>query len=160
MKDSALSVELLDALALDWLYGHHTPVTLQTFAHDRGRPVADVRHVLLELQLADTVMLRPMRTSPPELQDITIVLTRRGQCAWVKERAEQALPGVHAQLQAARQVLRRHPGVSEDAVAQHLALSSLQVRQVVLMLRCLHDVHAALDAQGRFTDLRLREPKT
>ena len=77
MKDSALSVELIEALALDWLDGHHTPITLQTFAHDHGRPVADVRHILQKIQLADTVMLRPSGASPPEPQDITVVLARR-----------------------------------------------------------------------------------
>lgn len=156
MKDAALADALIEALALDWLHGHRTPITLRSFARVRKRPVTDVRRVVLQLQHAGTVTLHPVRAAP-ERPDVGIVLTRDGQCTWVEARAAQVLPDVHAQVPAARQLLRDRPGISEEVVAQELALDRQQAHQVVLMLRCLDGVHAALDVHGQFTALRLRE---
>ncbi|WP_412027945.1 hypothetical protein [Deinococcus yunweiensis] len=159
MDDAALGIELMEALALDWLHGHATPITLHTFAHARGRPVADVRRATVSLQLAGAARFHPT-PSPYTQQDVAMVLSRHGQCVWVQTRAELAFPGTHAQLTALRQVLQGRPGGTEDEVAQQLHLTRGWARQLIMMLRALDQVYAAVDAHGQFIDLRLREPKT
>ncbi|THF85594.1 hypothetical protein E7T09_16735 [Deinococcus sp. KSM4-11] len=151
MKPRELRELITDELALTWLQvpGHtFSPVA---FARTQGVSAVDVGRALLRLQDAGHVLL----SRSAGVSGVTAVLTPFGQRDWVSGLAASSLAGSRAQMRQAYQFVQAAQPVTAQDVQEHLALPAERVHQLLLMLRSLGSIQAAVDAEGRFTDVRV-----
>ncbi|GHF65002.1 hypothetical protein HNQ07_004648 [Deinococcus metalli] len=153
MKPRDVRAAIMDELALAWLQVPGHAFVSWALAEAHGLNVLSVGRALVELREAGSVLLyRP----DGDAMLVSVVLTPQGQVAWIHDRAESCLPGVRAQQRLVYQFLQQQEPISAATLEASLGLPALRVHQLVLIMRSLGSVQAAVDAAGHFTKIRGR----
>ncbi|GHF61439.1 DNA-binding MarR family transcriptional regulator [Deinococcus metalli] len=153
MKPRDVRAAIMDELALAWLQVPGHAFVPWALAEAQGVNVLSVGRALVELREAGSVLLYRQEG---DAMLVSVVLTPQGQAEWINDRAESCLPGVRVQQRLMYQLLQRQEHVSAATLEAFLGLPALRVRQLVLIMRSLGSVQAAVDAAGHFTEIRVR----
>lgn len=159
MNHQAVCTAITDDLALTWLHTQDAAFEVLAFAKHHSLRVRQVTGALVALERTGVVVQHRIYYPGPFVSGrplLGVVLTRRGQCGWIHGRAAVLLPDSLSQLEAVKYLLRGGRSVSAQELEVQLTITRLRAHQLVLMLRALDVVHAAVDATGHFTDIRLR----
>lgn len=155
MKSSELRAAIVEELALSWLQvPGHAFVSWQ-FADVHGLNALELNRALMDLREAGWILLNQWEGT---VLPGGVVLTAQGQVAWIHDRAESRLPGVRAQQRLVFQFLQRHQPVSAGTLETRLGLPGWRVHQLVLIMRSLGSVQAAVDDRGQFTEIQVLRP--
>ena len=147
MDRPTLKQTVVDELALTWLQVPGHAFALSTFAWAQGMMALELERVLLELEREGAVRVQYHGLG---VRPVTVVLTQEGRVGWIHGRSATLLPGSDQQLLELTAWLQRSGPVSEHDIDRKLWVSPVRAHQLVLMLRGLGRVRAAVGADGRF----------
>lgn len=153
MDVQTLKQTVVDELALTWLQVPGHVFVLPGFAWTRGVMALEVERVLLEMEREGVVRLQYAAHGG---RPAGVVLTPDGQVSWIHGRSATLLLGADEQLLELTVWLPHAGLVSERDIDRRLWVTPLRAHQLVLMLRCLGRVHAAVGVDGRFEGVRWR----
>lgn len=153
MNRQILKQTLLDELALTCLQVPNHAFSLPDFIRAQGMLGVEVERVVLEL--AQDGLIR-LQYAGPDQQPTGARLTHDGLVHWLYRRSATLLPGAEEQLQVLRGYLQRSGPVSAQDIEQRLSVPPLRAHQLVILMRSLGQVQAAVDAAGQFTAIRWR----
>ncbi|MFC3833462.1 hypothetical protein [Deinococcus rufus] len=153
MDRQTLAQAVVDDLALTWLQVPGHAFSLSGFARARGLTSAEVERAVLGLAREGVVRVQYARSA---LTLTAVVLTHAAQERWIHDRSAALLPGSERQLLRVTTWLHRVGPVAEQDIVRKLGVLPSRAHQLVVMLRCLGRVQAAVGVGGRFEEVRCR----
>ena len=153
MNRGVLQQTIIDELALTQLQEPGHAFSLPDFVWLQGMLGVEVERVVRALERDGTVRVQYAGAG---MIPVAVRLTQDGLAHWIDSRSATLLPGSQEQLQVLKAYVQRSGPVSTQDIEHSLSVPPLRAHQLVVLLRSLGLVSAAVDAAGQFTAIRWR----